>query len=230
MIGKCDFMHINGSNTYPRQILYGIGFTVPCIATTFSYLVIWYYMWSNHKYLKTVGHRYRLSFSFTTSLNVCFHYSDLKEMITKREMKTTWTLFMVCFCYFIFVMPITLVNVVNVQLDEPKLHLALFCIYWLQYSLNFFIYAGRSEQYRKAYSYFIHKVKLSHQKVRNCILMYSLQMRDCICGRRENSTTTALFYVDKNMLPAILKNYAAAGAQVINSKIHQSQLSSFFSP
>ena len=165
MIGKCDFMHINGSNTYPRQILYGIGFTVPCIATTFSYLVIWYYMWSNHKYLKTVGHRYRLSFSFTTSLNVCFHYSDLKEMITKREMKTTWTLFMVCFCYFIFVMPITLVNVVNVQLDEPKLHLALFCIYWLQYSLNFFIYAGRSEQYRKAYSYFIHKVKLSHQKV-----------------------------------------------------------------
>ena len=79
-------------------------------------------------------------------------------MITKREMKTTWTLFMVCICYFIFVMPITLVNVVNVQLDEPKLHLALFCIYWLQYSLNFFIYAGRSEQYRKAYSYFIHKV------------------------------------------------------------------------
>lgn len=85
-------------------------------------------------------------------------YSDLKEMITKREMKTTWTLFMVCICYFIFVMPITLVNVVNVQLDEPTLHLALFCIYWLQYSLNFFIYAGRSEQYRKAYSYFIHKV------------------------------------------------------------------------
>eukprot|EP00093_Oithona_nana_P013147 13147.XXX_212914_213954_1 [CDS] Oithona nana genome sequencing. len=168
-------MHINGSNTYPRQILYGIGFAVPCFATTFSYLVIWFYMWSNNKYLKTVGH------------------SDLKEMITKREMKTTWTLFMVCICYFIFVMPITLVNVVNVQLDEPTLHLALFCIYWLQYSLNFFIYAGRSEQYRKAYSYFIHK------------------MRACICGRQENSTTTAaLFYVDRNMLPAILKNYAGA--------------------
>lgn len=38
-------------------------------------------------------------------------------------------------------------------------------------------------------------------------------MRACICGRQENSTTTAaLFYVDRNMLPAILKNYA--GAQV----------------
>ena len=57
LIGKCDFMHINGSNTYPRQILYGIGFAVPCFATTFSYLVIWFYMWSNNKYLKTVGHR-----------------------------------------------------------------------------------------------------------------------------------------------------------------------------
>ena len=38
-------------------------------------------------------------------------------------------------------------------------------------------------------------------------------MRACICDRQENSTTTAaLFYVDRNMLPAILKNYA--GAQV----------------
>ena len=168
-------MHINGSNTYPRQVLYGIGFTVPCVATTLSYLIIWYYMWSNHRYLKIVGH------------------SDLKKIITKKEMKTTWTLFMVCFCYFIFVMPITLVNVVNVKLDEPKLHLALFCVYWLQYSLNFFIYAGRSEQYRKAYSYFIYK------------------MRDCICGpKHDDLTTTTFYYVNRKMLPAILKNYAEA--------------------
>ena len=143
-------------------------------------------------------------------------------MITKREMKTTWTLFMVCICYFIFVMPITLVNVVNVQLDEPKLHLALFCIYWLQYSLNFFIYAGRSEQYRKAYSYFIHKV--SHFIRLTLTLHFTLQMRACICDRQENSTTTAaLFYVDRNMLPAILKNYA--GAQVaLKHRINQLEI------
>ena len=148
-------------------------------------------------------------------------------MITKREMKTTWTLFMVCICYFIFVMPITLVNVVNVQLDEPKLHLALFCIYWLQYSLNFFIYAGRSEQYRKAYSYFIHKVSHFIHKV-DTYLHFTLQMRACICDRQENSTTTAaLFYVDRNMLPAILKNYA--GAQVaLKHRINQLEIDSNF--
>ena len=65
---------------------------------------------------------------------------------------------MVCFCYFLFVMPIALVNIIDDTSTSPKLHLALFCIYWLQYSLNFFIYAARSEQYRKAYWYFLRKV------------------------------------------------------------------------
>ena len=50
-------------------------------------------------------------------------------------------------------------------------------------------------------------------------------MRACICGRQENSTTTAaLFYVDRNMLPAILKNYA--GAQVV-LKHHKSIIIEF---
>ena len=97
-------MHINGSNTYPRQILYGIGFTVPCIATTFSYLVIWYYMWSNHKYLKTVGHRYRLSFSFTTSLNVCAFFTVIwKKWLQKEKWKRrglySWSAFATSFSW-----------------------------------------------------------------------------------------------------------------------------------
>ena len=49
-------------------------------------------------------------------------------------------------------------------------------------------------------------------------------MRACICDRQENSTTTAaLFYVDRNMLPAILKNYA--GAQVaLKHRINQLEI------
>lgn len=117
----------------------------------------------------------------------------MRKALTKREIRTTWTLFLVCFCYFLFVMPIALVNILDKKSDSPQLHLGLFCLYWLQYSLNFFIYAARSEQYRKAYVYFLWKVKVF------------------ICGyKEETSTTTALFYVNKKMLPTLLKNYAEA--------------------
>ena len=74
------------------------------------------------------------------------------------------TLFMICFCYFLFVMPIALVNIIDDTHFSPTLHLALFCVYWLQYSLNFFIYAARSEQYRKAYWYFLRKVSSAFEK------------------------------------------------------------------
>ena len=90
-------------------------------------------------------------------ITICTH-RNIKKALDKRERRTTLTLFMVCFCYFLFVMPIALVNIIDDTSTSPKLHLALFCIYWLQYSLNFFIYAARSEQYRKAYWYFLRKV------------------------------------------------------------------------
>ena len=91
----------------------------------------------------------------------CYHtflYRNIKAALDKREKRTTMTLFMICFCYFLFVMPIALVNIIDDTHFSPRIHLALFCVYWLQYSLNFFIYAARSEQYRKAYWYFLRKV------------------------------------------------------------------------
>ena len=81
------------------------------------------------------------------------------------------TLFMICFCYFLFVMPIALVNIIDDTHISTQLHLALFCVYWLQYSLNFFIYAARSEQYRKAYWYFLRKVS---SVFKDCFAVISL--------------------------------------------------------
>ena len=94
----------------------------------------------------------------------CYHtflYRNIKAALDKREKRTTMTLFMICFCYFLFVMPIALVNIIDDTHFSPRIHLALFCVYWLQYSLNFFIYAARSEQYRKAYWYFLRKVSIN---------------------------------------------------------------------
>ena len=70
---------------------------------------------------------------------------------------------MICFCYFLFVVPMALVNMVDDNADYPRVHLSLFCLYWLQYSLNFVVYAARGEQYRKAYSYFLKRVSIMFQ-------------------------------------------------------------------
>ena len=140
-VGKCDFIPNNHGN-FPYLIyVYGIGFSIPCIMTTMSYIIIYWYIRSTNKYLKEVGH------------------VNIKKIVTKREIRTTWTLFTICFCYFLFVMPMALVNMIDDDATHPNIHLALYCLYWLQYScLNFVVYAARSEQYRKAYSYFLRKV------------------------------------------------------------------------
>ena len=136
----------------------------------------------------------------------------MKKVITKREIRTTWTLFMICFCYFLFVMPIVVVNIVDGSSERPAINLAFFCLYWLQYSLNFFVYAARSEQYRKAYVYFLRKVIVSYIKYWFFLDLQSiyLQSKEYLCGVPEPSSRTAtatLYYVDKKLLPSILKNY-----------------------
>ena len=98
------------------------------------YSYIWYYIWKNR------GH----------SLN-------------QKEFSTTMTLFMICFCYFIFVMPITICHILQDlggHQSNPMVYLAVYCLYWFQYSFNFFIYAFRSGQYRKAYKFFLIEVCL----------------------------------------------------------------------
>ncbi len=41
--------------------------------------------------------------------------------------------------------------VIDTSIGNGNLLLAFNCIYWVQYSFNFFIYALRSDQFRKAY-------------------------------------------------------------------------------
>merc|ERR1712078_649819 len=52
------------------------------------------------------------------------------------------------FCYIVFVGPIFFVSVLGIA---DGTNLACFILYWFQYTTNFVIYAGRSEQYRRAY-------------------------------------------------------------------------------
>ena len=110
---------------------------IPSLIMILSYGMICCWCWTNGKYLKKIGH------------------DDLKKVISKREVQTTKTLFMVCLCYLLFVAPISLADTQQLLEKHPVWDLLLRILYYLQYSLNFFIYAAKSEQYRQAYTYFL---------------------------------------------------------------------------
>ena len=61
---------------------------------------------------------------------------------------------------------------VDLELYQGNSYIAVpvYCLYWSQYSLNFFIYAARSDQYRKAYLYFLQTVKYQFVEDRRSFL------------------------------------------------------------
>ena len=64
----------------------------------------------------------------------------------------TWTLIGISFCYLVFVGPIYICTLFSINFQP---NLICFILYWLQYTTNFVVYAGRSEQYRRAYTQYI---------------------------------------------------------------------------
>ena len=108
-----------------------------------SYGVIWWYILSNDRKLKRVDSR-----------------KEIRKVITERELQTAMTFFSVFLCYFVCVIPVTLVNMISpdILIKSPGLNFALGCLYYSQFSINIFIYAAKSEQYKKAYIYFLKKV------------------------------------------------------------------------
>ena len=131
-------------------------------------------MLQNSRYLKKHGTRY-LGVLATCITNlymkkkalliyqIIYIFSLTQTTINQKEIQLTWTLFAICFSFILFVMPMVLhVIFVDLELyeDSPYIGSPIYALYWLQYSLNFFIYAARSDQYRKAYLFFLNKVSM----------------------------------------------------------------------
>ena len=76
--------------------------------------------------------------------------ANRNRKLSKSEMKFIWTILIVCGCFFICAVPLTVVcNILGYKNDIP--FLILFSLMLCQYSVNVFIYAYHSEQYRAAY-------------------------------------------------------------------------------
>ena len=71
-----------------------IPFMLTSIITIVSYGYLWYYIWQNRKFVKN-------------------NSNTMKSMLTQREYNTTVTLFLVCFCYFVFVLPIIIMQIIG---------------------------------------------------------------------------------------------------------------------
>ena len=143
LLGNCNIIKYSGSD-YTHWAIIDVCFIwIPCSIMLLSYGVIWWHILSNDKKLKRVDSR-----------------KEIRKVITKRELQTAMTFFSVFLCYFVCVMPSTIINLTNQRIlnDYPALNFALGCLYYLQFSINVFIYAAKSEQYKKAYIYFLKKV------------------------------------------------------------------------
>ena len=91
--------------------------------------------------------------------------STTKAQVSQKEEQTTRTLFVVCLCFVIFVMPMETYDILfylDLHGGNSYIALTLHFLYWFQYSANFFIYAARSDQFRKAYLFFFSSVILTY--------------------------------------------------------------------
>ena len=87
--------------------------------------------------------------------------SNIKHYLSQKEARITFTLFMVSFCFMLFELPLTIYKTIyDHGLIESNVYvsMALYFLYWLQYSVNFFIYAVISDQFRRAYQFFLKEV------------------------------------------------------------------------
>ena len=76
-----------------------------------------------------------------------------------------------------------------------------YCLYWTQYSCNFFIYAARNDQYRKAYYVFL-----------------DAMWKKMFFFSRKHKNDSAILFVDKSLLPKKLLEFYERVPDDIKSK------------
>ena len=88
---------------FPKWVLIDlsvIAVTIPAMIIVVSYSSIWIHMWKNHQYLKQQG---------TTCT---------KNLLNRSESRTAWTVTIVVSCYFLFVLPQPIKDIILNYLDE----------------------------------------------------------------------------------------------------------------
>lgn len=91
-------------------------------------------------------------------VSYCFDRSRVTQRhLNLRRSRTTRMIVKLLFVYLVCVIPICVYNTVSITDPPPakEVGIVLYCIYWLQYCVNNFIYVVSNEKYRCAYCQFV---------------------------------------------------------------------------
>ena len=129
---SCTILKKNGKS--PKKLLFIVGFILPCVVITVSYLCIYWKIRKSRKNLEAhSGARKKGGFQRREDSRVT------------RLMLTIFICFLLCF------MPLMLVNVIDDKVKIPILHVVGSILAWASSVINPFIYAGTNKLYRTAY-------------------------------------------------------------------------------
>ncbi|XP_011868593.1 PREDICTED: protein trapped in endoderm-1 [Vollenhovia emeryi] len=131
---SCTILRKNGSS--PKKFLFVLGFIVPCVVISVSYLCIYWRVRQSRKNLEAhAAESGRRSGGFQRR----------EDSRVTRLMLTIFLCFLMCF------MPLMLVNVIDDKMKVPILHVVASVLAWASAVVNPFIYAGTNKLYREAY-------------------------------------------------------------------------------
>ncbi|XP_031828526.1 trapped in endoderm 1 isoform X1 [Nomia melanderi] len=131
---SCTILKKNG--TSPKKFLFVLGFIVPCVVISVSYLCIYWRVRKSRKNLEAhIGMSRRKSGGFQR----------------REDSRVTRLMLIIFLCFLLCFMPLMLVNVIDDKIKIPILHVIASILAWASSVINPFIYAGTNKLYREAY-------------------------------------------------------------------------------
>ena len=106
-----------------------LAFSNTCVMIVLSYLIIWKMIRKSRKQLEAALK------------------GNVSSTRKKTENKLTMTIFLICSCFIIFVLPLMLSEFLHGSVNSN----VIVGWYWTQYSINIIIYAGRKDAFQNAY-------------------------------------------------------------------------------
>ncbi|XP_042218863.1 protein trapped in endoderm-1-like isoform X2 [Homarus americanus] len=135
---KCDM-----TKPEARIFFYSLESLLPCGLMLTGCLSIIFQIWRNTRKLRAAGMP-----------------RDLVHQRFRKMLKSTALLLALLLLFLACIIPICVYNIMMLVTgrNQVSLGIGIFMFYWLQYAVNFMIYAASNTNYRKAYKYFFRSV------------------------------------------------------------------------
>ena len=126
--GQCSIIKASNKLALNWRLL--LGFFIPIVIMIISYTIIFYHVRQTSKYLRR-------------------DQDARPNRFNERELKMTWSILLVIFCYIVCAAPITTLKALHQEASN------YFCVAYglfsMIYIMNFLVYSYQNEQYQKAF-------------------------------------------------------------------------------